>query len=140
MTDVFSKRQRSEVMRRVRGSGTSTEMRVRALAKRAGARLSYNTKSLPGAPDIVARAAKVAVFVHGCFWHQHTCVRGSRRPKSNVEYWTRKLERNVRRDRRAARELRGLGWSVLTVWECQLRQPERVELRLKRALGTARRA
>lgn len=137
MTDVFSKRKRSEVMRRVRGSGTSVELRVRALAKASGVRLAFNARSLPGAPDIVARQARVAVFVHGCFWHQHTCSRGARQPASNAEYWTRKLERNVKRDRRVTRELRQLGWSVVTVWECQLSAPERLGRRLARFLGSS---
>ncbi len=135
MSDVFSTAKRSEVMRRVRSSGTALEKRVVELARAAGARLRTNSKHLPGAPDVVAPAAKVAVFVHGCFWHQHSCSRGSRQPTSNVEYWTRKLERNVRRDRRVARELRALGWTVVTVWECQLKTPERVRRRLVRYLG-----
>jgi DNA mismatch endonuclease (patch repair protein) len=135
MSDVFGAAQRSDVMRRVRSSGTALEKRVLELARAAGARLRTNSKDLPGAPDVVAPAAKVAVFAHGCFWHQHSCSRGSRRPASNAEYWTRKLERNVRRDRRVARELRALGWTVVTVWECQLKTPERVQRRLVRYLS-----
>jgi DNA mismatch endonuclease (patch repair protein) len=137
MSDVFSTAKRSEVMRRVRSSGTAPEKRVLELARSAGARLHTNSKHLPGAPDVVAPAAHVAVFVHGCFWHQHSCSRGSRRPAANAEYWTRKLERNVRRDRRVARELRALGWTVVTVWECQLKTPERVQRRLVRYLSAS---
>lgn len=138
MSDVYSRAKRSEVMRRVRGSGTSIERRVWELARDCGARLRKNAKSLPGAPDLVAPDANVAVFVHGCFWHQHSCPRGSRQPTSNVAYWSRKLERNVRRDRRVARELRALGLTVVTVWECQLKTPERVRRRLLRYLALPR--
>lgn len=137
MSDVYSSAKRSEVMRRVRGSGTSIEKRVWELARGCGAKLRKNAKSLPGAPDLVAPSANVAVFVHGCFWHQHSCPRGARQPASNVSYWSRKLERNVRRDRRVARELRTLGWTVVTVWECQLKTPERLRRRLIRYLAVS---
>lgn len=137
MTDVYSRAKRSEVMRRVRATGGGLEQRVFELARAAGARLRRNAKGLPGAPDLVAPAPRVAVFVHGCFWHQHACPRGARQPSSNVDYWRAKLERNVRRDRRVARELRAQSWTVVTVWECQLAHPERVRRRLLRYLAPA---
>lgn len=137
MTDVFSRAKRSEVMRRVRATGSGPEERVFQLARTCGARLRRNASNLPGAPDLVAPAARVAVFVHGCFWHQHACPRGARQPATNVEYWSAKLARNVRRDRRVARELRAQSWTVVTVWECQLAHPERVRRRLVRYLAPA---
>jgi DNA mismatch endonuclease (patch repair protein) len=135
MSDVFSRAQRSAVMRAVKSSGTAPERRLFELASASGARLRRNVRSLPGSPDLVAPQRRVCVFVHGCFWHQHTCARGARRPASNAGYWRAKLERNVRRDRRVARELRALGWTVVTVWECQFRAPERLRRRLVRYLA-----
>ncbi len=135
MTDVFSRAKRSEVMRRVRANGTRPEQRVFELARTCGARLRRNADDLPGAPDLVSPSARVAVFVHGCFWHQHACPRGARQPASNVAYWSAKLARNVRRDRRVARELRAQSWTVVTVWECHLSRPERVRRRLLRYLA-----
>lgn len=87
-----------------------------------GLRFICNDQSLPGTPDFVLPKMDAVVFVHGCWWHGHGCERGRRTPKTNRAYWAGKVERNRRRDRRVARELRVLGFSVWTVWECQLRQ------------------
>ncbi|MBM3290266.1 MAG: DNA mismatch endonuclease Vsr, partial [Candidatus Hydrogenedentes bacterium] len=99
--------------------------------------------ALPGCPDIVLRQRKKAIFVHGCFWHGHSCKRGARTPKTHVKYWTGKIARNRSRDRTVIRALRSLGWGVMVVWECQLRNIEHVEKRLLHFLGghgdTARR-
>ncbi len=109
-------------MAAVRGKHTTPEMRVRRIAHRLGYRYSLHKKSLPGAPDLVFTSRRKAIFVNGCFWHQHHCKRG-RAPASNVTFWSRKLARNVERDRANVRELRRLGWSVLTLWECQVGRP-----------------
>jgi DNA mismatch endonuclease (patch repair protein) len=89
-----------------------------------------NDSSLPGQPDISLQRQKIAIFVHGCFWHQHHCKRGARVPKSNKDYWLPKLHRNVTRDKRVRRELHKLGWRSLVIWECQLREPNQLKTKL----------
>ena len=103
-------------------------------------RFGYATHSadLPGRPDFVFAGRRKVVFVHGCFWHMHTskrCPRRPRLPKSNLQYWAQKLERNLRRDRRVQRQLQRQGWAVLTVWECHVRDREALRTRLKRFLS-----
>ena len=118
--DQLSTEQRSRVMRRVRSKDTRPEMTVRSLVHRLGYRFRLHRKDLPGRPDLVFPARSKVIFVHGCWWHQHRCSRGSRSPKSNQTYWLPKLEKNVRRDRRNIRRLRRDGWSVMVIWECQV--------------------
>lgn len=131
MVDSFTKGKRSDVMRRVRGADTTPERCVRRMLRELGYRYRLNVRSLPGAPDVVVARARAAVFVHGCFWHQHACARGARRPSSNDSYWNPKLERTVQRDKLRLRELRRLGWRCLVVWECELRS----EVKLQRKLA-----
>jgi DNA mismatch endonuclease (patch repair protein) len=135
--DQFTSAERSEVMRRVASKDTTPERVVRSLAHQLGYRFRLHRDDLPGTPDLVFPRLRAVVFVHGCFWHQHSCPRGNRRPATNREYWNAKLERNVRRDRRNIRRLRRTGWRVLVVWECETRRPERVEQRLRRFLERA---
>lgn len=126
---------RSAVMRAVRGSGTHPEVVVRALVRRLGYRATFNKRSLPGKPDIVARAMRKVIFVHGCFWHGHSCKRGRRIPKANRKYWIKKVASNRSRHRKAVRLLRTSGWSTLTLWECQLHDIARALLRIERFLS-----
>jgi DNA mismatch endonuclease (patch repair protein) len=121
MTDVFTPEKRSAVMRRVRGRDTSPEMKVRKLLTRLGARYRLHRKDLPGSPDIVLPGRRLAIFVHGCFWHGHDCARGSRVPKQNRDYWLAKVGRNTARDEGAQAALREAGWRVETIWECQMK-------------------
>ncbi len=121
MTDVYSPEKRSAVMRRVRSSGTKPEIVVRRLIWSLGGRYRLNRADLPGRPDIVLAGRRLAVFVHGCFWHGHDCSRGGRVPKTNREYWVGKVSRNRERDAKARNALAALGWRVETVWECELR-------------------
>lgn len=107
-------------------------MVVRRLVHRMGYRYRLHDKRLAGAPDLVFRRHRRIIFIHGCFWHQHSCASGNRMPKSRVEFWTAKLTGNVARDRRATRELRRKGWRVLTVWECETRDPAKMEKKLAR--------
>ena len=126
MADVFEPKKRSEIMRAVKSRDTAPErLVVEALGDRSRFRLDLHDSSLPGAPDIVIRSRKIALFVHGCFWHGHTCKRGSRIPKTRRDYWTAKITGNRTRDRRTRRRLRRLGWHVFTVWECQLKADAR---------------
>ena len=131
MSDVFTPAQRSAVMRRVKGRDTGPERAVRRLLWRAGFRYRLNRRDLPGRPDIVLGPRRVAIFVHGCFWHGHDCARGARAPKANAAYWRGKIEGNRTRDARVQQELRDLGWRPLVVWECELKDPPALETRLR---------
>lgn len=131
MSDVFTPEKRSAVMRRVKGRDTSPELAVRKALTALGARYRLNRKDLPGSPDVVMAGRRLAIFVHGCFWHGHDCARGSRVPKANREYWTAKIARNVARDRRTADELAAAGWRVETIWECELKNAAGLTVRLE---------
>lgn len=122
---------RSALMKRVRQAGTTPELVVRRMLTAMGARYRLNATGLPGRPDIVNRSRKKAVFVHGCFWHAHeTCGRG-RIPATNRGFWTEKFERNVERDVRKVRDLRSLGFDVLVLWECELKDEAAAAERLR---------
>jgi DNA mismatch endonuclease (patch repair protein) len=134
MADQFSTEERSAIMRRVRSVNTVPELRVRQMVHRLGFRFRLHRQALPGKPDIVLAGRKKVVFVHGCYWHQHSCD-GAKRPATNRRYWNRKLDKNVERDKKNVRLLRQQGWRVLTVWECELRKPERLQRRLLQFLN-----
>lgn len=126
---------RSQLMTRVKSRGNvTTELRMAQLLRKAGLRGWRRHLPLPGRPDFAWPAYRVAVFVDGCFWHGHDCGKNIS-PRTNAKAWREKIQNNRRRDRRAARQLRQRGWSVLRVWECQLRRsPERCVTRIRRAL------
>lgn len=111
---------------------TGAEMAVRRAAHALGLRYRLNVAGLPGRPDLVFPRWNRVVFVHGCFWHRHPGCPKASIPKSNRDYWEEKFFRNVRRDRRCARRLRALGWRVSTIWECETKDAERLERRLRR--------
>ena len=121
MTDVYGPEKRSAVMRQVKGRDTSPELVVRRLLWSFGARYRLHRAGLPGKPDIVLPGRRLAVFVHGCFWHGHDCARGARVPKANRAYWTAKVARNRARDVKNRAALEDAGWRVATVWECELK-------------------
>jgi DNA mismatch endonuclease (patch repair protein) len=100
-----------------------------------GYRYRLHAKTLPGTPDIVFPGRVKAIFVHGCFWHQHPSCRGAYIPNSRIEYWLPKLQRNKERDAENLSELGALGWKVLTIWECQLADQSKLQKRLQRFLG-----
>lgn len=106
-------------MRKVRREDTAPEMAVRRAIHAAGLRYSLHRSDLPGKPDIVLAGRKAVVFVHGCFWHGHSC-RAGRRPSTNSDYWSAKIDRNVERDARCIEELKRLGWRVWVIWSCDL--------------------
>lgn len=112
---------RSRMMSRVRNRDTTPELHVRRALHASGFRYRLHRRDLPGRPDIVLPALKTVVFVHGCFWHGHDCPRG-RRPATNSEFWTAKLDKNLKRDQEAASALARLNWTVRIVWECQLEE------------------
>ena len=134
MTDVYGAEKRSAVMRRVRAKDTTPEKTVRRLLTGLGARYRLHRKDLPGKPDIVMPGRRLALFVHGCFWHGHDCARGARVPKANRDYWTAKVARNRARDVAAREALTASGWRVETLWECELKDEDAVAARLKALL------
>ena len=117
---------RSQVMARVKGKNTTPELKVRAALWRAGLRYRLHAAALPGKPDVLFPGRRLALFVHGCFWHGHDCPRGARAPKENADYWRRKIDRNRARDQATILALTAMGWRTLTVWECELRQEDRL--------------
>jgi DNA mismatch endonuclease, patch repair protein len=121
-------------MRAVKGRDTKPEMLVRRLAFGMGYRYRLHRKDLPGKPDLVFAKRRKVVFVHGCFWHGHDCARGARLPKQNAEYWTKKIARNKERDATHLAALKEMGWSSLIIWECELKEPEKVAHRLSQFL------
>ncbi|PYS88763.1 MAG: very short patch repair endonuclease [Acidobacteria bacterium] len=118
--DVFNAEQRSAVMRSVKSKDTTPEIKVRRLLHRAGYRYRIHRSDLPGKPDIVFAGRRAAIFIHGCFWHQHPGCPHAERPSSNNDYWTKKLNRNIERDKAHIIALQELGWKVLTIWECEI--------------------
>ena len=117
--DTVEPEKRSWIMSRVRSKDTTPELFVRSALHRAGFRFRLHRRDLPGNPDMVLPKHNSVVFVHGCFWHMHDC-KAFRWPKSNAEFWRKKIERNVERDRQSKSELKRLGWRVHTVWACDL--------------------
>ena len=124
-------------MSRVRSQDTGPERAVRSILHRLGYRFRLHMKSLPGTPDIVLPRRGVVVFVHGCFWHGHRCKVG-KMPKSRTDYWGPKIEANQARDVRKSAKLRRLGWSVITVYECELKRPDTLAQRLRRHIEAPR--
>lgn len=120
--------ERSRVMRAVKAADTRPEMLVRKLLHGMGYRFRLHRKDLPGSPDLVFPGRRKVIFIHGCFWHGHECPRGARTPAANADYWRSKIGRNVARDAASLQALHELGWRPLVIWECQLKQRDRLEL------------
>ena len=122
MIDTVSKERRSEIMSRVRSKGMKPEMFVRRMTHAMGYRYRLHYKTLPGTPDLVFPSRRKAIFVHGCFWHQHAdpACKKARVPQSNRDYWVAKFERNTVRDADSQASLVEMGWGVLVIWECEI--------------------
>jgi len=118
--DPLSGTQRSERMSRIKNRDTKPELLVRGMLWRLGYRYRLQGKRLPGKPDIVFKGRRKAIFVHGCFWHQHGCTH-YRMPRTKKNFWIPKLHGNVRRDKANMSRLRRDGWKILVLWECQLK-------------------
>jgi DNA mismatch endonuclease (patch repair protein) len=131
MADCFAPAERSRIMARVRGRDTQPELTVRRLLHAAGFRYRLHDPCLPGRPDIVLVRYGKVVQVHGCFWHGHRGCSRATIPATNTAFWKAKIEGNRSRDARVERQLRRWGWSVMTVWECQVRDLDRLERRLR---------
>ncbi len=135
--DKLSPERRSANMARIRSQNTNPELTLRKLIHCLGYRFRLHRNDLPGRPDLVFPSRKKVIFVHGCFWHQHTECREGRVPGSRLEYWGPKLRRNQERDALAQSSLRQQGWQYLVVWECELKDLAAVLKGVKRFLGTA---
>ena len=125
--DRISPEQRSRTMRAIHGKNTKPEMIVRRYLYANGFRYRVNVRSLPGTPDIVLRKYATVIFIHGCFWHGHSECQAGRTPKSNVDFWEKKIKRNKERDIEVRTKLKEAGWRTMIVWECQLRPKKREE-------------
>jgi DNA mismatch endonuclease (patch repair protein) len=123
------------MMAKVRNRDTAPEILVRKILHAAGFRFRLYRRDLPGRPDIVLPRHRKVIFVHGCFWHGHDCPRG-KRPTTNMEFWNAKLDKNIARDAAVRAELEKLGWSVLTVWECETKDRVTLTKTLLRFLST----
>ena len=122
-------------MSRIKGRNTKPELAVRSLLHRMGYRFRLHRADLPGKPDIVLSRYRTVIFVHGCFWHRHKDCRFAYTPKSRTEFWLKKLEPNVIRDIQVKSDLELLGWRVITLWECELRDMDQLAARLDADLG-----
>lgn len=120
--DRLSASKRSWLMSRIHSQDTKPELAVRSTLHRLGYRYVLHRRELPGTPDLVFPARHKVIFVHGCFWHGHSCKYGQAQPKSNVDFWKEKITRNIERDKRTVADLRRQGWGVMVIWECRIKQ------------------
>lgn len=122
-------------MARVKGRDTRPEQIVRRLVSSLGHRYRLSPRGIAGRPDLAMKGRRKAIFVHGCFWHRHQGCKLARLPKSRHEFWLPKLEGNRLRDERNMAALRSEGWTPIVIWECELRDADRVKLKLRKYLG-----
>jgi len=122
-------------MSRIKGQNTKPELVVRSLLHRLGYRFRLHRATLPGKPDIVLPRFKTVIFVHGCFWHRHKDCRFAYTPKSRTDFWLKKLGSNVIRDIQVTSDLEILGWRVITIWECELRDMDQLSIKIVTELG-----
>ena len=122
MADSLSKEKRSWNMSRIRGRDTGIEILVRTYLFSKGFRYRKNVATLPGKPDVVLQKYKTVIFIHGCYWHRHQGCKYAYSPKSNVEFWEKKFSENVANDEKVRIQLENDGWTVITLWECDLKR------------------
>nr|NJM04131.1 DNA mismatch endonuclease Vsr [Desulfobacula sp.] len=134
--DVFSKEKRSRIMSRIGGKDTKPELLVRSLLHSMGYRFRIQRKDLPGNPDIILPKYKKVIFVHGCFWHGHAGCSRSKRPDTNMEFWNKKIDGNMERDKYNIQRLEDSGWMTLTLWTCEIKDQEALKNRLLSFLET----
>jgi DNA mismatch endonuclease (patch repair protein) len=132
--DTRTPEQRRRIMQAVKSGNTKPELVVRRLLHGMGYRYRLHRKDLPGRPDIALISRRRAIFVHGCFWHGHNCRKG-RLPKSRLDYWGPKLERNKERDEEKTKMLESLGWAVLVIWQCETGDLDTLSSRLRKFVG-----
>jgi DNA mismatch endonuclease (patch repair protein) len=119
MADTLTTVERSERMSRVRNKDTKLELKVRSIVHRMGYRYRLHRRDLPGHPDLAFGPKRKVIFVHGCFWHRHKACKLARLPKSRLDFWKPKLEKNRQRDEKVQQGLRSQGWKYLVIWECE---------------------
>ncbi len=134
MADIFSKEKRSNIMSRIQGKNTKPEMIVRSLLHTMGYRFRKNYKKLPGTPDICLPKFKTVIFVHGCFWHRHENCSRTTMPKSNYLFWQKKFADTQSRDEKVESKLKDLGWKVVTIWQCETTDKDRLKRILSQVL------
>ena len=132
--DIFTPEKRSQIMARIGSKNTKPEIAVRKLVHSLGYRFRLHDVKLPGKPDIVLPRHRKVIFINGCFWHGHKDCPRSTLPSTNVTFWKDKIAKNIIRDKRSLRKLRCDGWRAMVVWQCEMRDPERVTQRLNRYL------
>jgi DNA mismatch endonuclease (patch repair protein) len=135
MVDVHTPEQRSRNMAAIRGKNTKPELRVRSVLHKAGYRFRLHRKDLPGRPDIVIPKHRVAIYVHGCFWHSHSCRFGRVKPSTRAEFWLKKRTATVERDGEKAAALFERGWKVINIWECEIADSEHVLSAVKKCIS-----
>lgn len=123
--DTFSSEKRSNIMSKVLSKDTKPEIIVRKFLFSRGFRYRKNVNTLAGKPDIVLAKYKTIIFIHGCFWHGHVNCPAYRMPKSNIEYWQKKISTNIERDIQNINSLKSMGWNIVIVWECELKKKSR---------------
>jgi DNA mismatch endonuclease, patch repair protein len=122
MADIFPPEKRRAIMRAIQGKNTKPEMIVRRLVFALGYRYRLHDSNLPGKPDLVFKSRRKVIFVHGCYWHRHSCREGNSIPKTRRKFWVNKFSENISRDKRVKKELKRLKWSQMVVWECFLKR------------------
>lgn len=135
MTDHLDQTKRSLNMAAIHSRNTKPELAVRKIVHALGYRYRLHDSRLPGSPDLAFASRSKAIFVHGCFWHRHTGCRYSTTPKTRTAFWETKFSSNVVRDRRTRRQLKKIGWAVLTVWQCELKNPKKLTERIDEFLA-----
>lgn len=138
MADIFSKAKRSEVMSKVTAKDTRPEVKIRKHLFSEGFRYRKNDKRFPGKPDIVLPKYKTVIFVHGCFWHHHANCRAAALPQTNYEFWKDKMLTNVKRDKKNQNDLKKLGWKIIIVWQCQIKNRKLFENTMKKVIKKIR--
>ncbi len=133
--DSLTPEKRSWNMSRIRSKNTKPEIRIRSLLHHMGYRFRLHQKNLPGKPDIVLPKFQTVIFVHGCFWHRHPSCKYAYTPKSRIEFWQKKFNENIDRDCKVQKELEDIGWRILVVWECELKDMETLANKLDNFLS-----
>lgn len=133
MADKFSKEKRSDIISKITGKETKPEILVRRFLFAAGFRFRKNVVNLLGKPDIVLSKYNTIIFVHGCFWHGHTCKQG-KLPQSNHKFWKQKIEKNIERDKQIIAQLEKDGWTVIIIWQCEIRNKEKCNMSLNKLI------
>jgi len=132
--DRFTKNKRSEIMATISSKNTNPEILVRKILHNLGYRFRLHKDNMPGKPDIVLPKYKTVIFVHGCFWHGHYCQKGKNLPKTNREFWDKKLSGNKKRDCQVKIELENSGWKVITIWDCQIKNLKKLVGKILKSL------